>query len=281
MFTLSLKNIMNAVMMTIALVIGIYELYELFCNFGVQWYWYPLALFYSLVINEYFGHFCCGHKVFEIDTKRITYKILAFLNCVDHAWGPPTSFALTHANHHMYADQGNRDSLNFRVHWWTGFLSPVHYIYQTPTDWPDQESYLANQQKLFHSILNDPWTEFCENNSHWLTLVYWAILYAIFPLFLFKVVFLGRTLASIYTLIGTLMAHNSAFGGYRNFDTPDHSRNKILFHYLFLCMLPTMLHNNHHGQEYNVVRGHKHKFFEFDLSVYPIRLIKFLTQKQK
>jgi hypothetical protein len=86
---------MVAAMVTVAMVVGCYEAYEIFTNFSLQWYWFVFALFYSVVINEYFGHFCCGHKLFDVDTRRITYKILAFLNCVDHAWGPPSSMSLT------------------------------------------------------------------------------------------------------------------------------------------------------------------------------------------
>ena len=280
MFTISLKSVMVAAMVTVAMVVGCYEAYEIFTNFSLQWYWFVFALFYSVVINEYFGHFCCGHKLFDVDTRRITYKILAFLNCVDHAWGPPSSMSLTHANHHMYADQGRKDSINPRVHYFTWFMSPTHYLYTIPTEWPDKENYFAAQDKLFHHIVHDPWTQFCEKNSHWLTVIYWAILYTVFPLFLFKVVFLGRVLVGVYTQFGGILAHGKNIGGYRNFDVNDLSYNKLILHYLCLCLVPSMLHNNHHGSAYNFTKGHQVRLFELDLSVYPMRLIKFLLEKR-
>lgn len=280
MFTLSLRSITIACLVTVAWVAGAYEIFDLLINFETQWYWYPLALLYTVTINEYFGHLCCGHNMFKIDTSRITYKILAFLNCVDHAWGPPTSMALAHRNHHMYSDQGTLDASNARTHWYNaGFLSPINYLYQPVNNFPDAEHYVATQKLTFKHIFDDPWTQFCRTNSHWLTIFYWTVLYLLLPVFLFKIVFLGRVLMSVYTQFPGLLGHTKIPGGYRNFDTNDTSYNNLIFHYLCLCIFPTVLQNNHHGMKYTFEQGHQHRFFEFDLSVYPMRLIRFLIKK--
>jgi hypothetical protein len=282
MFTITLRSITIACLVTVAWVAGAYQLFDLLVNFETQWYWYPLALLYTVTINEYFGHLCCGHDTFKIDTNRITYKILAFLNCVDHAWSPPSSMSLIHHNHHMYADQGIQDFSNAKMQTWyrIGILSPIHYIYHW-ADWeiPDSKNYFARQHAVFKHILDDPWTQFCEKNSHWLAICYWAVLYMIFPVFLLKVVLIGRVLISVYTLFPGLLGHIKIPGGYRNFNTNDNSYNNLIFHYLCLCIFPTVLHNNHHGMKYTFEQGHRYRFFEFDLSVYPMRLIRFLIKK--
>ena len=282
MFTITLRSITIACLVTVAWVAGVYQLFDLLVNFETQWYWYPLALLYTVTINEYFGHLCCGHKMFKIDTSRITYKILVFLNCVDHAWGPPTSMALIHQNHHMYADQGIQDLSNPKLQSWygPGILSPIHYIYQW-TGWEisNKKNYFATQRIAFEHIVTDKWTQFCEENSHWLTIFYWTVLYLIFPIFLFKIVLLSRLLISFYTLFPGHLGHMKISGGYRNFNTNDTSYNNLIFHYLCLCIFPTVLQNNHHGMKYTFDQGNCHRFFEFDLSVYPMRLIRFLIKK--
>ena len=85
--------------------VGSIELIDTFKNFSTEWYWYILAIIYTVTINDLFVHICLGHKIYPIHTNRIGYKILAFLATVDNAWGPISSMCLVHRNHHLYSDR--------------------------------------------------------------------------------------------------------------------------------------------------------------------------------
>lgn len=281
MTTLTLKSIITALLITIVWIVGSYELYDTMTHFSTQWYWYVLALVYTVTINDLFVHICCGHNLYPMDTTRPGYRILTFLATVDHAWGPITSMCLVHLNHHLYSDQGNKDVSNWRIHWYNmGILSPINYLYQAPTDFPDRKKYFANQNKKFAYILDDTWLFIIEEYSNILTILFWLLLWLICPIILFKIIFMGRVMISILTLFPGMFGHTKILGGYRNFNTPDKSYNNLIPHYLCLTLFPTILQNNHHGQLYTIEKGHRHRWFEIDLSKYVVRAIKYFTEKR-
>jgi hypothetical protein len=281
MFTISFKSICTALLVTVAWIYGTIELINTVRNFNTQWYWYVLALIYTVTINDLFVHICCGHGIYKIDTTRIGYKILTFVATVDNAWAPIRSMCLVHRNHHIHSDQGNNDVSNWRIHWYNmGILSPINYIYQAHTIFPNHNKYFSKQYETFKEILDDTWLWFIEEYSHIFTLLFWLLLYLICPVILFKIIFMGRVMISIFTLFPGMFGHTKIPGGYRNFDTPDTSYNNLVFHYFCLGIFPTILQNNHHGQKYTLEKGHQYKWFEIDLSKYIVRSIKYFTQKQ-
>jgi hypothetical protein len=278
--TLTFKSITTALLVLFVWAVGSIELIDTFKNFSTEWYWYILAIIYTVTINDLFVHICLGHKIYPIDTNRIGYKILAFLATVDNAWGPISSMCLVHRNHHLYSDQGHRDVSNWRIHWYNmGILSPVNYLYQAKTEFPDQEKYFSKQQEMFKEILDDTWLWFIEEYSHIFTIMFWIVLYLLCPIVLFKIIFMGRVLMSVFTLFPGMFGHMWIPGGYRNFNTPDTSYNNLLLHYFCLGLFPTVLQNNHHGQMYTIEKGHGYRWFEVDLSKYMVRLIKKITEK--
>lgn len=281
MLTTSFKSLSTAALITVAWVFGTIELIDTLRHFSTQWYWYIIALIYTITINDLFVHICCGHNIYPIDTTRPGYKILSFLATVDNAWGPISSMCLVHGNHHMYADQGNKDVSNWRIHWYNmGIISPINFIYQAATVFPNADQYFARQRRLFKDILDDTWLWFIEEYSHVFTLIFWCLLYWLCPVILFKVIFMGRVIMSLFTLLPGMLGHTWIPGGYRNFKTPDTSYNNLLIHYFCLCIYPTVLQNNHHGQIYSLKTGHRYRWFELDLSVYIVRLIKKITEKR-
>jgi hypothetical protein len=281
MFTITPKSITTALLIVFVWIYGSQEFYNTIINFDTQWYWYVIALTYTVSLNELFIHICGGHLLYEFDTRRIGYKILIFLATVENGWGPFTKMCMMHKNHHVYSDQGDKDPSNWRRHWYNmGVLSPINYIYQANTVYPDAENFFKEQKLKYKEIFDDLWTWIIEEYSHIFTLLFWLIVYLICPIIFFKMLIMGRFIMSMYTLFTGIFGHTWIPGGYRNFDTPDTSYNNLLFHYICLCLFPTVLQNNHHGQRYTLEQGHKYKWFEFDISKYIVRLIKHITEKK-
>ena len=267
------------VLVSVAWVVGAWELADTILHFDTQWYWFVLATFYTLTLNETFSHRICSHRLFNIDTTSITYKILTFLLTIDHAWSPLTETCLTHANHHIYSDQGDRDNLNWRRHWYSFCtLSPILYLYRQSTVYPNKELFFTSQREKFKDIVNDTWTEFCEEHRVILTILVWTILYFTVPIVLFKILLMGRFLMSVYMGLVSIGCHMPLPGSYRNYNTNDTTQNNIIFHIVSLGMLSSMLHNNHHGRAGEI--KHTHKWFEFDTSYYIIKILRPLLEKR-
>ena len=280
MWTLTFKSVTIALLTTLVWIFGSLELYHTFSNFSSEWYWLVLALIYTSAINDIFGHMILTHRLFAVNLKSLGYRITAFLFTVDHGWGPISSFCWVHRRHHECADQGNKDVANWRIHWYNmDVMSPINFIYQARTDYGDADRYFDQQRQTYKEIFDDLYTWFIEEYSHWLTIAFWAVLYFLCPLILFKIIFMGRMLLSICTLFGSVCGHTRLPAGYRNFDTPDTSHNNLLLHYLCLCVFPSVLQNNHHGQRYTLERGNQCRWFEIDLSVFIARFFWLIMHK--
>jgi fatty-acid desaturase len=274
-----MNSISIAFLVTIAWIIGAMALADTLVHFSTQWYWFVLATFYTVTLNELFCHRICTHRLFELDTNSITYKVLTFLLTVDLAWSPLTTMCTVHLNHHMYSDQGDRDNLNWRRYWYNiCTLSPIAYLYQKPTNYPHEEQFFAQQREIFKSVLDDTWTFFVEEYRLILTILYWLILYILAPLVLFKVIFMGRLLMSVYMAMVSIGCHVKLPGNYRNFDTSDTTYNNLIFHYLTLGLFSSMLHNNHHSKARNL--NNAHCWYEIDTGALIIKLLKVLLEKK-
>ena len=273
------NSIGTALLVTIAWVVGAVELTDTLAHFSTQWYWFVLATFYTVTLNELYCHRICTHKLFELDTRSITYKILTFLLTVDLAWSPLTTMCTVHSNHHMYSDQGDKDNLNWRRYWYNiCTLSPIAYLYQEPTNYPHEEQFFAQQRRVFKTVLDDTWTFFVEENRLILTIMFWFALYAIAPIVLFKVVLMGRLLMSVYMAMVSIGCHVKLPGNYRNFETNDTTHNNLVFHYLTLGLFSSMLHNNHHRMARTL--DHGYRWFEVDTGYWVIRLLRPLLEKK-
>jgi len=228
---------------------------------------------YTLTLNEAFAHRICTHNLFKVDVESKTYKILVFLLSVDHAWSPLTDACITHLNHHMYSDQGDRDNLNYRRHWYSFcMLSPIMYLYQLPTNYPDADKFFKRQEQQFKHILDDDWTFFCEEFRVPLTVLFWAVLYFVLPIVLFKIVLMGRFLMSIYMAIASIGTHVNLPFSYRNYNTNDTTQNNLILHTVCLGCLSSMLHNNHHANPSKIWQNLR--WYEYDLGYWIIKLLR-------
>lgn len=267
------KSIVLFLFVSIAWAIGLYELVDIFRHFSEQWHWYVIATVYTIIVNEIFVHRICGHINRErpINTNTWTYKILVFLVSVDHAYGPVSSMCLLHNNHHAYADK-QHDTLNYRTTGYTNcILSPLVFLANTAIDFPNKVEYLAKQQQIYSNILEDNWTVFCENYKIPLTIIFWTVLYFVFPIILFKVIFVGRVIISVLAGWSNVLGHMKLPFGYKNFNNNNTTYNHLILYYLTFCLFNAMLHNNHHGiKNINV---YSVRWFEFDLSKYVVKLL--------
>jgi fatty-acid desaturase len=184
-----------------------------------------------------------------------------------------------HTNHHRYADT-TKDHINFKRFWHdTLLLSPWMFITNTTAkfEMPDKQQYFAEQRAIYQSILDDLWTFFCEEYRIYLTLLFWFVMYLVCPIILFKVIFMGRFLISIFQFLAGVLGHTKLPFGYRNFNTVDSSYNNLIFHCLSLGLFSSMLHNNHHGMK--KFGNGQVRWFEFDLSQYVIKIFNKLMIK--
>ena len=278
MWNLSINSIALFLLTTLAWAVGATELYSVLSDFKEQWPWYVLATAYGVTINEIFAHQICSHRPYALDTKRFTYRLLVFLNTVDHAWGPITSIATRHDNHHEHSDKGIHDNLNWRRLWYNVcLLAPWMFLYQKITVYPDRERFEKRQDRRYRNILQDEWTWFCEEYRVILTILFWLLLYFTVPVILFKVVLMGRFLSSVFMALAAIGGHNKLPFGYRNFDTDDGTHNNILFHYLALGLYSTMLHNNHHGTKND---SHSFRWWEIDIGNWVVSMLRPLIEKR-
>lgn len=281
MWSFSFSSIARTLLVSLVWYIGAIELWDTLTHLSSQWYWYLLAVIYTVTINELFVHLICSHKFLEVDTNRITYKILVFLASVDHAYAPTSVFCLNHPVHHKYAEVMTKDNLNFRNAWFTVCsCSPLMFIYQPRLELTDKERDIKNVTKKYQDIFDDLWTFFCEEFKIPLTLLYWLVLYVCFPIVLFKVVFMGRFLMSIFNLLAAIFGHSSALFGYRNFNVNNTSHNNLIFHNILMFgLFSSQLHNNHHS--YNLKNRHDYRWYEIDLGKYFIKLLSYGLSKNK
>jgi fatty-acid desaturase len=283
MWTINLETVGLSIIATIAWIVGGYELWQLFfVDYSwTSWVWLLAALIYCAVIHELFFHLVVGHKLINYQPQRIFFKILVFLTTVSSSLGSIRAMALYSDSHHDFADQGKLDYINSRYTWYTtGFITPLMYLYSViGVTHAESKSFLERQKQRHHDLLNDEWTIFCDENRVILTVITWTLLYFLFPFLLFKIILVSRLIITIINGIVTTVGHtNSLFGiksivGYRNFNSPDQTRNLLILHFLCLTLIPSILHNNHHGKP--IEQSHQHCWFEFDLgSIILHRLLK-------
>lgn len=275
MFHFSIESVILALFVSIAWMFGVQELIALTDNFAYSWPWYLAALAYTVSINEIFAHLICSHRMYPVNPKRFIYKAMAFLTSVDHGYGPLSNICINHARHHSHSDQGIKDNLSFPQHWYSVCsLSPLMYIYQTRCDYGDRNKYLERQMSVHAQILNDDWTVFCETYRILLTLMYWGVLLLLAPWFLFKIVFMGRVILSVITLLTTSLGH-SRWAGYRLTKSNNSSVNLLVLHYIIgLGLFSSFLHNNHHNSLWLRSKKHSQQWYEFDAGALIARVLK-------
>jgi fatty-acid desaturase len=258
------------------IVCGAIEAYYIVTDFSNQWLWLPLAIAYTVIVNDVFCHRICSHKMFVVDPTSWTYKFLTWWASADQGYGPVYSITLAHNLHHIHSDQNRLDVMNWRYYWYSDtVVSPLPKFNFPPIDKKYQQKQIYSHREIMH----DPWTLFCNRHSVEIALITHVVLFLLAPVFLFKVMYLGRFLLSVMTGLAGFCGHVKKFpGSYRNFDTKDTTSNNLFFHYLFLGMFAGMLQNNHHGKP-NAQHPH-HRWWEFDSTKPIVFFLRLLLEKK-
>jgi hypothetical protein len=266
MITFNIRSVSLFILVSIAWAVGANSLIHVILDFENQWWWLIVASFYMIFLNELFLHCTLGHVWYNIDPQRWFYKILIFLSSTSLTFGSIRGMLIMHETHHIYADQDDKDYLSLKKRWITsGTISPLMFVYQPyKLEIPNQKEFVLQKENQLKNLVNDSWTKFCDNNTVLLTAGWWLILYFLSPIMLFNIILMGRLLMSMYVLINTITGHTNILFGYRNFETLDDSHNNLFFHYMFLGMFSTLLHNNHHGKDFSNSQSHQYRWWEFD-----------------
>ncbi len=197
----------------------------------------------------------------------------------------PAFWVAVHRRHHQYADQEDDPHSPRRSFAWSHF---GWLIARRPHDMKPA----ALTQRYAKDILRDPLYAFLERKNNWavLSLGIWGVFYAaglaaaaasgagFFDASQFGLSLLvwGGALRTVLVW-HTTWAVNSVthVWGYRNYDTPDDSRNNPL---IGLLAFGEGWHNNHHADP--VSPRHGHKWWEIDLAWVTIRLLMLLGLAQ-
>jgi sn-2 palmitoyl-lipid 9-desaturase len=191
-------------------------------------------------------------------------NILTFLACLSLEMGP-ISWSATHRQHHRESDhEADPHSPLVNFFWahlgWLFFTHPV----------VDDES---QKRKLVPDLYNDSALRFFEQTFflHWIVfaIVSMAVGYAFGGLQLALSLFVWGSLVRTVWVWHATWCVNSVthLFGYRNYKTPDDSRN---LWWVALVTFGEGWHNNHHALAGSANFGHK--WFEFDPSYWALAL---------
>lgn len=243
-----------------------YAAFHLACLLGPLWFtWSGL----TVCVVLFFGcgglgvtlgyHRLITHRSFK--TYKLIEYLLAIIGCTNMLDGPIT-WCGTHRTHHAHADREQDPHTTLVSFWW----AHVEWFFFRPPLEPDG---------------------FCNDLLRDKGMIWIERLHQLPPLLLTALLFGGGyALAGWHAAVSwviwgvcirTVLAFhvaglvNSAthLWGYRNFDTPDNSRN------LFWVAMLTMgegWHNNHHAQQRSATHGMLRG--EFDLTYQAIRLLR-------
>lgn len=275
-----MDRLLMFVIVSVAWVFGSIELYGTLADFSSQWIWYVSACIFTLTLNEIFLHQVLAHTQYQPNVQSWLYKLLIFLTTIDNSFGKVSNFCILHRHHHMRPDT-EEDILNSKKAWYSyNLLAPWIWLLNHPFKISGSQRYLAQQRRFYRPMLDDPWTQFCEQNQPLLILMSWMVLYLTVPIVLFKILFMGRLLMSIYMWLACVVGHSKLFTGYKNFHgrPEDKTHNYLWLHYLALGLSCGMLHNNHHNLKTNQTIAAR--WFELDIAKILRIPIQKLTTKQ-
>lgn len=210
-----------------------------------SWHWFLLSFLGWILFGKIGGeigyHRLCAHRSFKTSPlKENILILLGSLACLGSSYG----WCGTHRIHHRYSDTPKDPQSPLHNKWYNVWLvnwKPVKFSPKLVSD------LLENP---LHIWLHKHYLEFVISTFLLLSIIDIRI-----PIFLISI-------ASIWTfhtssIIVDIIGHK---WGYRNFDTPDNSRNNT---WTNILMLGSGLHNNHHANSSSPF--YKVKPYEWDL----------------
>lgn len=268
----------KAALGTIIIAFGISAIIDIFGDFSNQWYWLFFATVLANLIDDTFAHRICGHNMFRVNVKSVTYKVLTFLASVLQGYGASVQTIIWHRAHHMFADQGKKDTLNPREFWYREASALPYYIIGKGTQYEDPTDLVDRSLRISGYMIRDPWTRFCEKYDLIISAVTLTVLYILSFDVLFKLFVLARIMSSVAMILAGI-SHFKLPLTYRNFDTPDKSHNNILFHYMLFGAYPAVLQNNHHGMPRSP--SLRYRWWEIDVTAPLVYLLKYLMEDKQ
>lgn len=258
------------------LIAGTWCLIEILTDFSNQWYWLILATFYTITINETFTHRICAHQLFRVNPKSWMYRFLTFMSSVDQSHGPVRLITIMHPAHHRYSDQGRADPNNMREFWYSWACVMPFKGWGKPVEIPDFPDFLRQSHRRASHIIDDAWTKFCETHATAISIFTVIFLWIVFPAFLIKILLPGRMIMTLAMFAAGVCHLKGVPLTYRHINTPDHSNNNLILHYLFLGIFGGLLQNNHHSHPNRLNMGLR--WYEIDTSTPIAYLLKYCME---
>jgi len=259
---LTSSSLYSGLLVFAAWFIGVQEIFLFIVDPLSNWHWMLLAMIYGLVPIDQFAHNVLSHRMVQVNPRRFMSRLLLFVATTQMGLGRVKNFIVFHNAHHVYSDQPLKDPLYYNKWYHTVFMETLNPLSQLFVPVLDMSAINRISKKIEsgnQDLFNDPWFKFCNNHYILLTSVYWLGLLIVFPIFLFKVVFVGRVLMGI----GNALMVHWHLPGDRQEQSNSCAQNRLFAHYLFLGLVSSMLHNNHHTR--SIKNGHDTKWYEIDL----------------
>jgi stearoyl-CoA desaturase (delta-9 desaturase) len=227
---------------------------------GISWvlytgHWYLLII--SLVVGFLFCvlginialHRYLTHQSFE--TYPVIEKILLTISCLC-LLGSPLGWAISHINHHAYADKEGDPYSPHRLSLWDFLMTRFEPI--------------KHQTSGARRLLRNKTVMFLQDHYFLPIAIYCVILAIINPWLVIFAWSVPSLIALYLLLINNIVCH---MYGYKNFDTSDQSHNNIA---MSLLTFGEGWHNNHHANARDWKQGVK--WWEIDPTSWIIKIIK-------
>jgi stearoyl-CoA desaturase (delta-9 desaturase) len=218
-----------------------------------QWYLLGISLAVGFVFCV-FGinialHRYITHQSFE--TYPVIEKILLTIGCLC-LLGSPLGWAISHINHHAYADKEGDPYSPHRLTLWDYLMTRFEPI--------------KHQTTGARRLLRNKNVVFLQKHYFLIIAMYCVTLAVIDPLLIIFAWSIPSLIALYLLLINNIVCH---MHGYKNFDTADESRNNIL---MSVFTFGESWHNNHHANARAWQQGEK--WWELDPTSWIIKIIK-------
>lgn len=230
--------------------------YAIYADLNFEWLWSTFALcaLFNIVLVESYLHRYCTHRSYKLNP--VIEKILAVLAAVVPGTGSPLGWMSVHTAHHAYSDTP-KDPHSC---WHSSFINLAIWRYP-----------YTGTLKSSRPMMNSKFHQFL-HRYYLLFLIAWATLnFALFGIegLIFNVL-LTWGLGVGLSVFQNYFLHYPLPFTYRNHETPDHSQNSWLLH--FLSFGACGWHNNHHARPKAWHTGEK--WWEFDTASWFIRIVR-------
>jgi stearoyl-CoA desaturase (delta-9 desaturase) len=217
-----------------------------------SWWWASIAGYILLnrVGSDIGFHRYFTHESFK--TNKVFGYLLLFLGTLD-CKGSLFSWMASHSAHHASADREGDPHSPQRIG-----MAKVWLFGWEEIEVPRRQLAKYINRKVFRFT----------HNHYFLLVIGFMFALALIDI---RLLVFGYCVPLVYSLhvTGLINSIGHRFG-YRNFDTPDDSRNNLFVHFI---SLGGCLHNNHHGRP-SSYRQSTERWFEWDPAAWMIEIVR-------